>query len=162
LKRRVASKIFQLTTFGFLGPAKYGRWAIASVGIRKTECQSHAETRGHNHMSDPWAFGWAHVLTLIGFAITILIAIGGFKTFERWRREKIEERRIDIALEALSIAYESKAIFDRVRSGLAYEREWEDMAVKQGETERDRAERGSYYAVLKRLYGLHPVPKTPS
>jgi hypothetical protein len=101
---------------------------------------------------NPWSFGWNQLLTIIGFVITVGIAVGGYRTFERWRREKIEERRIEIAVEALSIAYESKAVFDRVRSGLAYEREWQDMPTKQDERERDRAERGSYYAVLKRLY----------
>src|SRR6266511_3470996 len=31
LKRRVASRTCHLTTFGFFGQAKYGRWAIANV-----------------------------------------------------------------------------------------------------------------------------------
>ena len=49
-------------------------------------------------MSDPWAFGWTQLLTLIGFAITIGIAAGGYQTFSRWKRQKIEERRISSAM----------------------------------------------------------------
>jgi hypothetical protein len=60
---------------------------------------------------DPWAFGWTQVFTLVGFGITITIAIGGFRSFERWRREKLEERRIETAFEALTIAHETKFIF---------------------------------------------------
>lgn len=37
-------------------------------------------------MTDPWAFGWTQVFTLVGFAITLFIAVGGFRTFERWRQ----------------------------------------------------------------------------
>lgn len=33
-------------------------------------------------MQDPWIFGWTQLLTIIGFAITIAIAIGGFRTFD--------------------------------------------------------------------------------
>jgi hypothetical protein len=59
-------------------------------------------------VNDPWAFGWTQLLTIIGFCITVTIALGSFRTFNRWRREKIEEKRLDVALEALSIAYEAQ------------------------------------------------------
>jgi hypothetical protein len=62
-------------------------------------------------MTDPWAFGWTHVLTIVGFFVTCGIAYFGFRTFERWKREKIEEKRIDIAIEALALAYDSKEVF---------------------------------------------------
>jgi hypothetical protein len=67
-------------------------------------------------MNDPWAFGWTQVLTIIGFLMTLGIAVGGFRTFGRWKREKIEERRIEIALEALSIAYEAEGVFETIRN----------------------------------------------
>jgi hypothetical protein len=54
-------------------------------------------------MDCPWSFGWTQLLTIIGLLITITIAIGGFRTFERWRKEKLEEKRIDIAIEALAL-----------------------------------------------------------
>ena len=65
------------------------------------------------NINDPWAFGWTQVLTLVGFLITIVIAISGFRTFGRWKRERIEERRIDIAFDALSVAAESKIVLLR-------------------------------------------------
>jgi hypothetical protein len=69
----------------------------------------------------PWEFGWTQVLTIIGFAITIAIAIGGFRTFGRWKRELIEERRVNIALDVLSIAHESKFVFARIRDPNGFE-----------------------------------------
>lgn len=102
-------------------------------------------------MSNEWTFGWNQLLTIAGFIITVCIAVSGFRTFNRWKREKIEERRIEIAFDALSLAHESKAVFEAVRNGLAYEIEWKDMPVKDGEGEDDRALRGSYYAILRRL-----------
>ncbi|HEX3506649.1 MAG TPA: hypothetical protein VHU22_24980 [Xanthobacteraceae bacterium] len=98
-----------------------------------------------------WQFGSTQLLTVIGFVITIGIAIGGFRTFGRWKREKIEERRIEIAFEALSIAQESKLVFGRIRNPAGYEAEWKAMPVKEGETESDRSMRGGSYAILARL-----------
>ena len=102
-------------------------------------------------MSDPWAFGWTQVFTILGFLITIGIAFAGFRTFERWKREKIEEKRIDTAIDALALAYESKFIFDNIRSELAYEVEWDDMPGKARETEQQRSARGPFYAIFKRI-----------
>jgi hypothetical protein len=45
-------------------------------------------------MNDPWTFGWTQVLTIVGFAITLAVAVGGFGTFERWRKQKLEEKKI--------------------------------------------------------------------
>lgn len=102
-------------------------------------------------MSDPWTFGWTQVLTIIGFMITISIAIGGFRTFGRWRREKLEERRIDMAFDALTIAHETKFIFQSIRSPLAQGYEWADMPERSGDTEDKRQRRGTYYATFKRI-----------
>lgn len=102
-------------------------------------------------MSDPWAFGWAPLLAIIGFIITIVIAVGGFRTFGRWKREKLEERRIETAIEALALVYESKFIFDHIRSEMSFEYEWKDMPDSYGATEKQRRPRGSFYAVFKRI-----------
>jgi hypothetical protein len=88
---------------------------------------------------------------VIGFLITILIAIGGFRSFNRWKREQLEARRIDAALEALSIAYESRMVFDHIRSPMAHEYEWRDMPERPGEMAHDRSRRGSFYAIRKRV-----------
>jgi hypothetical protein len=102
-------------------------------------------------MDDPWSFGWTQLLTIVGFCITSAIAIGGFRSFKRWKREKIEEKKIEIAFEALSLAYEAKYIFSSIRSPIAYEIEWKEMENKNGESSEERRQRGSYYAILRRL-----------
>jgi hypothetical protein len=102
-------------------------------------------------MSDPWAFRWTQVLTLLGFAITILIAIGGFRTFGRWRREKIEEKRIDAAVDALVLIREAKWVFENIRSPMSFDYEWKDMPKPAGEEDAMRRTKGSYFAILKRL-----------
>jgi hypothetical protein len=102
-------------------------------------------------MSDPWAFGWTPLLTIIGFAITIGIATLGFRSFGRWRREKLEEKRIEIALETLAIAHECKYIFGGIRSPLSYPHEWKDLPLWPGETEEQREARGPYAAILFRI-----------
>jgi hypothetical protein len=101
--------------------------------------------------NDPWAFGWTQIFTIIGFLITIAIAIGGFRTFGRWKRERVEERRIDIAFDALSIAAESKIVFGAVRDPHGFEGEWRNMPIKEGESPSDRSMRGGPYATLVRI-----------
>jgi hypothetical protein len=100
---------------------------------------------------DPWTFGWTQLLTIAGLLITICIAFGGFRTFGRWKREKLEEKKIEIAFEALSIAYETKFIFETIRSPMSFSYEWEDMPRGPGETDQDWNNRGSFYAILKRI-----------
>lgn len=102
-------------------------------------------------MADPWAFGWNQLLTCFGLIVTGGIAICGFRTFDSWKREKIEERRIDIALDALSISYESKTVFGRIRNPNGFEGEWAQMPIRKGESPEHRASRGASYAILVRL-----------
>src|SRR3979411_2682017 len=102
-------------------------------------------------MTDPWAFGWTPIFTLIGFAITLFIAVSGFRTFERWKREKIEEKRIDTAIDALALVYESKFIFDRIRGAMSYSYEWDKMPEFPGDNAQRRQQRGPFYATMKRV-----------
>lgn len=99
--------------------------------------------------SDPWAFGLNHLLTLIGFAITASVAYAGFTTFEKWKRERIEERRIDIALEAMALAYEAAFVFDSIRSPMSFSIEWSEMKGVDDPSKRRAA--GPYYAILRRI-----------
>jgi hypothetical protein len=92
------------------------------------------------------------VLTIIGFGISTILAIAGLKTFARWKREKVEERRIETAIDALALAYESKIVFRAIRSQFSNSIEYKDMPVKDGETEDERSARGSYWVVAKRIY----------
>lgn len=102
-------------------------------------------------MNDPWVFGWTQLLTILGFAITIAIAVGGFRTFARWKREKLEEKRIDVAIDALALTYESKFIFDNIRSPMSFPYESKDMPEWPGDTEDKRNQRSEFYAILKRI-----------
>jgi hypothetical protein len=47
------------------------------------------------------------------------IAFQGLRTFGKWRREKIEEKRIEVAIDALAAAYKSKQIFEHIRAPLS-------------------------------------------
>jgi hypothetical protein len=91
------------------------------------------------------------VVTLIGFVVTIVLGIIGFNTFGRWRKQEIEQRRMDIAFEALNIAYKTKHVFDHIRGALISDYEWADMPQVYGDDDHKRARRGSYYAIGKRL-----------
>jgi len=102
-------------------------------------------------VSNPWTFGWTQVLTIIGFIITISIAFGGFRTFERWKREKIEERKMEIAYDFLALAYESKYVFDVIRSPVSFGSEYESMPRRPDESDVEWNRRGPYYAILKRV-----------
>jgi hypothetical protein len=61
--------------------------------------------------ANPWAFGWTQVFTIVGFVITLAIAFGGFRTFDRWKRERLEEKKIEIAFEMLAIAMRLNTFF---------------------------------------------------
>jgi hypothetical protein len=106
-------------------------------------------------MSDPWAFGWTQVLTIIGFVITGAIAIGGFGTFERWRKQKLEEKKIEIAFEALAIAYECQFVFGSIRNPGTFQYEYDDMP-REGMIEEEWRRRGPFYAILKRINDNRP------
>ena len=58
----------------------------------------------------------APTVALIGVGVTGGIALAGLKTFDRWRPEKLEEKRIDVAIEALAIAFEASIVFNDIRS----------------------------------------------
>jgi hypothetical protein len=102
-------------------------------------------------MNDPWAFGWTPLLTIVGFVITVGIATFGFRTFERWRREKIEEKKLDIALEAMALAHESKYVFETIRSPMSFPWEWKDMPRSPGESDEAAHNREPYFAILARI-----------
>lgn len=102
-------------------------------------------------MSDPWTFGWTQLLAIIGLLMTAGISFAGLRTFGKWRRESIEDRRIEAAIDALSIAYQSKYVFENIRGPMIFGYEYEEMPVSPGESESRRGRRGGYYAVLKRI-----------
>jgi len=85
---------------------------------------------------DPWTFGWTQLLTLggqlltiSGLGLTAYLGFRGLRTFERWKREKIEEKCIDVAIDALAAAYKSKFVFEYIRSPLVRAHEYQDLPV---------------------------------
>jgi hypothetical protein len=98
-------------------------------------------------MADPWTFG----LGVAGLLLTGTLGFFGLRTLDRWRREKIEEKKVDLAMDALSLAYEAKGVFESIRARMSSSSEWADMEEIPGEDERERRRRGSYYAIMKRI-----------
>jgi len=98
------------------------------------------------------------VVALLGIALTAAVAIAGFRSFGHWRREKIEERRIEVALDALAIAYESGFRFEGIRSTVLREDEYADIDAPSKDPSRfivHRDGQRSPYAVLKRMRNNH-------
>jgi hypothetical protein len=94
-------------------------------------------------------------IALLGLLLTAGIAIAGFKSFGRWKREKIEERRIEVALDALAIAYEAGFRMEAIRSRFPRESELVDERKKDEDgafvAAKLRQGQSGPYAVLKRL-----------
>jgi hypothetical protein len=94
-------------------------------------------------------------VALLGLLLTAGIAIAGFKSFGRWKREKIEERRIEVALDTLAIAYEAVFRFEAIRSRIVREDEYEGIdEANSGKSLypiTHRAGQRSPYAVLMRM-----------
>jgi hypothetical protein len=83
--------------------------------------------------------------------ITIIIAAIGFKSFDRWHREQIETRRIEVAIKVLALVYKAKFVFENIRSEMSFGYEWDDMPEFPGDTPDQRRQRGQFFAVLKRI-----------
>jgi hypothetical protein len=104
--------------------------------------------------TDPgqWTFGLTQLLTVIG----LLMAALGFRTVAKWHREQIDQRKIDLASEALSLAYESKAVFENIRSRVFYQGEGAETPLVPGQSDKDRNDpRRPYCAVLDRIQANH-------
>src|ERR1700733_5557432 len=102
-------------------------------------------------MSDPWSFGWTQVLTIAGLMLTAIISGLGLRTFGKWRRENIETRGIETAVDALALAYQTKLVFQNIRAPITYPYEYESMPERPGETDDIRSARGKYFAIARRI-----------
>jgi hypothetical protein len=98
-------------------------------------------------MADSWTIG----LGVAGLLLTAVLGGFGLRTLERWRRQKIEETKIELAIDALSLAHESKGVFEGIRARVRNASEWDDMEEVPGEDARERNRRGSYHAIMKRI-----------
>ena len=54
--------------------------------------------------------------TIVGAGAVIYAAHKGSDTFKQWRRQKNEERRIDLAEQVLTLAYKLKRAIEGIRS----------------------------------------------
>ncbi|MCK1570334.1 hypothetical protein [Bradyrhizobium sp. 174] len=72
------------------------------------------------------------------------------RTFDKWRREKIHERKLEVAFEALTLAYESSMVFDDIRRSMIREYEWADMPTEGMSKEQIERSR-SPYALISRF-----------
>jgi hypothetical protein len=95
----------------------------------------------------------APAISFLTLVATVVLAAIGLRTLKRWRQEQLEGRRIEVAFEALEIAYKAKYVFAQIRSPLIEGYEWADMPHAAGDTEDRRSRRGCYYAIAKRLEG---------
>jgi hypothetical protein len=98
----------------------------------------------------------AAVVALVGITVTGTMAGLGLRSFAKFKREKIEERRIEVALDALALAYESKFVFQMIRARAFSSDEHEggsdvNYSVPGGIKVQLRTTQLSPYAVLKRI-----------
>jgi hypothetical protein len=93
----------------------------------------------------------APALTIIGFIIALSIAVAAFQSLKKWRGQQIEERRIETALDALAVTYESKYVFDNIRSPMVFEYEWNNMQRRPGEPDEIWQQRAAFFAVKQRI-----------
>jgi len=110
----------------------------------------------HTHVYEFFKDFTAPVVALVGIAVTGTVAALGLKSFEKFKREKIEERRIEVALDALTLAYESKFVFQNIRARAFTSDEVEDgsdesHAVPGGIKILLREAQKSPYAVIMRI-----------
>jgi hypothetical protein len=94
-------------------------------------------------------------VALIGIIVTGTMAGLGLRSFSKFKREKIEERRIELAIDALALTYESRFVFDTIRARAIRRHEYEDAADEIAEGIQvpvliREGQRGAY-AVMKRI-----------
>jgi hypothetical protein len=93
------------------------------------------------------------VVAFVGVLITGGLALKGLNSFERWRREKIEERRIQVAIDALAIAHEAMIVFETIRGRFVANHEYADMSDPSNPSTQGVYKSGQTgpYVVLRRL-----------
>ncbi|RTL62157.1 MAG: hypothetical protein EKK42_32790 [Pseudonocardiaceae bacterium] len=95
-------------------------------------------------------------MTAVGVVATGTLAALGLRSFSKFKQEKIEERRIEVSLDALTIAYESKFVFQAIRARASSSHEWEgatdeSYSVPGGISVLLREAQRAPYAVIKRI-----------
>jgi hypothetical protein len=96
----------------------------------------------------------AATVALFGVIVTGCFAFAGLRTFNRWKRKKLEEKRIDVAIDALAIGFEASIVFDDIRTRFARVHEYADMKIARND--QTSQQQGGPYAVLKRMEAKQP------
>lgn len=117
------------------------------------------ESLQHTYLYELFKDFTAPIVALVGIAVTGTMAGLGLRSFAKFKREKIEERRIEVALDALAIAYESKFVFETIRARAIARHEYENatdprfMVGDVGIRVNIRDGQQGAYAVLRRIEG---------
>lgn len=85
-------------------------------------------------------------------AVALISLFVGLNTFSRWKRERLEEKRIDVAIEALAIAFEACSAFDIIRARLIKRYETDQLRTTHG----IHTEEHTILALLKRVEAQQP------
>jgi hypothetical protein len=94
----------------------------------------------------------APVVALVGITVTGTVATLGLQSFEKFKREKIEERRIEVSIDALALAYEAKYVFESIRARARSNDEDDGGVIVEGNVQvKLRDGQRAAYVVLKRL-----------
>ena len=102
-------------------------------------------------MASPWDFGWQQLFGAAQLLTTIVIAGVTYRSFQKWKREKLEEKRLDIALEALAVAYDTETVFKRIRHIFASAAELATIPKPDGMSDSDFDVRKTFIATLHRV-----------
>lgn len=100
----------------------------------------------------------AIAVALFGVIVTGGLGLWGVRSFDRWKREKIEEKRIDLAIEALAIGFKAHVVFDDIRSRFA-QKSYGDVVRVEAEDVISTAyhhRQQDYNEVLRRVEAKQP------
>jgi hypothetical protein len=95
------------------------------------------------------------VAAIIAGILNVIAIVGaaffGLRTFNRWRNERIEERRIELAERALGLIFEVQEIFDYVRNPISWAGEGRTRERSANETSDQAKNRDSDYIPFERM-----------
>lgn len=84
-------------------------------------------------------------------AISVTVAaLVAWKGINAWRKEMIGRRKAEIAEETLSLFYETKEVFKDIRSPLTYSVEAEDRLKVEGESDKEKRRRDTFFIPIAR------------
>jgi hypothetical protein len=67
-------------------------------------------------MSDPWAFGWDQIAAFLNAIVIGVATWVAWRSVHDWREERLDARRAEVAEQALILAHQAIAVFQRIRT----------------------------------------------